>query len=264
MSRLQIPRTTVRRALEKLEAEKYLESWGTNGYRVCRRTEKVPAKPVPEITAWIPPEPEPYTPAAVVEITPLAICSTATAIVAREPQAPEIRTYSFNRVSVLDQIDLAKLHASGPPRPFRPGFPSTQEFPIEVWEALRVKLLRQRMAELLDHTGTFGHLPLRQAVAARLRNARGVKCSAEQVIICAGAQQALNLLINTLVSPGDAVGLEEPGHYGVKAAFLQAGARVQPLLVDEEGVSVPDVRRQNPPTVDLRDAEPPVSARVLR
>ena len=164
-----------------------------------------------------------------------------------EPQAPEIRTYSFNRVSVLDQIDLAKLHASGPPRPFRPGFPSTQEFPIEVWEALRVKLLRQRMAELLDHTGTFGHLPLRQAVAARLRNARGVKCSAEQVIICAGAQQALNLLINTLVSPGDAVGLEEPGHYGVKAAFLQAGARVQPLLVDEEGVSVPDVRRQNPP-----------------
>jgi GntR family transcriptional regulator / MocR family aminotransferase len=250
VSRLQIPRTTVRRALEKLEAEKYLESWGTNGHRVCRRTEKVPPKPVPEITAWIPPEPEPYTPAAVV-ITPSPVAVPFAAppagIAAREPQAPEIRTYSFNRVSVLDQIDLAKLHASGPPRPFRPGFPSTQEFPIEVWEALRVKLLRQRMAELLDHTGTFGHLPLRQAVAARLRNARGVKCSAEQVIICAGAQQALNLLINTLVSPGDAVGLEEPGHYGVKAAFLQAGARVQPLLVDEEGVSVPDVRRQNPP-----------------
>jgi GntR family transcriptional regulator/MocR family aminotransferase len=253
-SRLQVPRNTVRRALEKLEAEQYVETWGANGHRVCRRVEKAAEKTVPQVTEWIPPAPEPYTPVAVVEMTaapaPASIAEPPAAIVAHEPQtaqASEIRTYSFNRISVLEQIDLAKLHASGPPRPFRPGFPSTQEFPIEVWEALRVKLLRQRMAEMLDHSGTFGHLPLRQAVAARLRNARGVKCSAEQVIICAGAQQALNLVINTLVSPGDAVGLEEPGHYGVKAAFLQAGARVQPLLVDEEGVSVPDARRQNPP-----------------
>lgn len=253
-SRLQIPRNTVRRALEKLEAEKYIEASGANGHRVCRRMEKA-EKPAATVTAtvtpWIPPDPEPFRPVTVVEVSaaPLPAPSPVPMpVAAREPEpAHEIRSIVFNRISVLDQIDMAKLHAAGPPRPFRPGFPSTQEFPIEVWEALRVKLLRERLSEMLDHTGTFGQLALRQAVAARLRNARGVKCSAEQVIICAGAQQALNLVINTLVSPGDAVGLEEPGHYGVKAAFLQAGAKVQPLLVDEEGVSVPDIRRQNPP-----------------
>jgi GntR family transcriptional regulator / MocR family aminotransferase len=245
-SRLQIPRNSVRRALEKLQAEKYIERCGDDGHRVCRSADASADKPVPKVATWIPPEPETYTP-AVLELTPAPQNQGIGLQAAIDAQCAAIRTYSFNRISVLDQIDLAKLHAAGPPRPFRPGFPSTQEFPIEVWEALRVKLLRERMAEMLDFTGTFGHLPLRQAVAARLRNARGVKCSAEQVIICAGAQQALNLVINTLVSPGDAVGMEEPGHYGVKAAFLQAGAKVQPLLVDEEGLSVPDARRQNPP-----------------
>jgi GntR family transcriptional regulator / MocR family aminotransferase len=253
--RLQIPRNTVRRALQKLTAEKHIENW-ENGYRVCRSLEKAPEKAAPQVTEWIPPQPETYAPApvpaTVVEMTSTPVVARpaepAAPFTAREQQpVPEIRTYTFNRVSVLDQIDLAKLHASGPPRPFRPGFPSTQEFPIEVWEALRVTLLRQRGAEMLEFCGTFGHLPLRQAVAARLRNARGVKCSAEQVIICAGAQQALNLVINTLVSPGDAVGVEEPGPYTVKAAFLQAGAKVQPLLVDEDGVTVPDERRPNPP-----------------
>jgi GntR family transcriptional regulator/MocR family aminotransferase len=69
------------------------------------------------------------------------------------------------------------------------------------------------------------------------------------VIVCPGIQQALQLAINTLVSPGDLVGLEEPGIYGVKAAFLHAGARVVPLLVDDDGVNVPDARRQNPPVL---------------
>ena len=109
------------------------------------------------------------------------------------------------------------------------------------------RLLREKHTELLEFSGTFGYLPLREAIATRLRNARGVKCSPEQVIISAGSQQALNLVINTLVSPGDPVGMEEPGDYGVKAAFLQAGAKVTPMLVDDEGLTVPDARRQNPP-----------------
>jgi GntR family transcriptional regulator/MocR family aminotransferase len=240
-SRLQISRNTVRRAFEKLQLEGVVDGAPATGYRVRRLLNHAGAIDVPAVQAatGVVPAPvarkgEPAGPAALSpEKTP--------------PSPVEIKTYTFNRVSVLDQIDLARLHASGPPRPFRPGLPATNEFPLEIWETLRARLLRQRMAELLDFSGTFGYLPLRQGIASRLRNARGVKCSPEQVIICAGAQQALNLVINTLVSPGDPVALEEPGYYGVKAAFLQAGAKVRPLLVDEEGLAVPDARRHNPP-----------------
>jgi GntR family transcriptional regulator/MocR family aminotransferase len=240
---LHISRSTVRRAFDRLRADSLIIGSPSEGYRVLGI-----AKPVD------PPEQDLRQTTSSqafdqVALAPRVESIPATAF-AREkefPPEPEARVYSFNRVSVLDQIDLSRLHAPGTPRPFRPGLPSTEQFPIELWEGLRARVLRQRMAEMLDFSGTFGYLPLRQAIAARLRNARGVKCSPEQVIICAGAQQALNLVINTLVSPGDSVGLEEPGYYGVKAAFLQAGAKIRPLLVDEEGLTVPDARRQNPP-----------------
>ncbi len=252
-SALELNRATVRRAFHKLENEGFLESSTSDEYLVCRQNgSRVIAKPSsaeaviwPVIEDIKAPHKADYEKALTPKIEP--VVTTFSSREAHPAPATEIKTYTFNRVSVLDQIDLSRLHASGPPRPFRPGLPATEEFPIEIWEGLRNRLLRQRMAEMLDSTGTFGHLPLRQAIAGRLRNARGVKCSPEQVIICAGAQQALNLVINTLVSPGDSVGLEEPGYYGVKAAFLQAGAKVAPLLVDDEGVTVPDSRRQNPP-----------------
>jgi GntR family transcriptional regulator / MocR family aminotransferase len=251
--KLDLPRNTVKRSFHKLHVDGFLDGSPDSGYVVNRaaghlrpemRLDVLPVAPAPMERTGVKQVAD-FTTAATLNASPELAGPN---IVAREQMGPaEIRTYSFNRVSVLDQIDLSRLHASGPPRPFRPGLPATQEFPLEIWEGLRGRLLRERMAELLDFCGTFGYLPLRQAIAARLRNARGVRCSAEQVIICAGAQQALNLLINTLVSPGDPVGMEEPGYYGVKAAFLQAGAKVLPLLVDDEGLTVPDARRQNPP-----------------
>jgi GntR family transcriptional regulator/MocR family aminotransferase len=50
-----------------------------------------------------------------------------------------------------------------------------------------------------------------------------------------------------VLPPEGSVGVEEPGHVPVKAAFLAAGARLMPLLVDEEGAIPPHGRRKNPP-----------------
>jgi GntR family transcriptional regulator/MocR family aminotransferase len=233
---LRIPKSTVRRALHKLAEEGLLQGSSNSGYRVATSRAATPHTAVSlagddrgeAIQRELPMAPEVAPPIS-------------------SPAAPSAKTFSFNRVSILDDIDFSRLHSAGTPRPFRPGFPETQEFPLEIWEGLRAQLLKERKSELLDFCGTFGHLPLRDAIAARLRDARGVRCSAEQVIICSGAQQALNLVINTLVSPGNSVGMEEPGYYSVKAAFIQAGAKVVPLLVDDEGLTVPDARRQNPP-----------------
>ena len=141
------------------------------------------------------------------------------------------------------------LFRSGPPRPFRPSSPDSHEFPLERWETVRAQVLKERSAELLQHCDAFGYLPLREAIANRLRGARGVTCTAEQVIISAGTQQALHLIVETLLSPGDAVGMEEPGSYRAKAAFLHAGARILPMLVDEEGVTTPEARRSHPPAM---------------
>ena len=54
----------------------------------------------------------------------------------------------------------------------------------------------------------------------------------------AGAQAALDLCARLLLDPGDSAWIEEPGYAGARAALLGAGARVEPVPVDAEGLDV--------------------------
>ena len=71
-----------------------------------------------------------------------------------------------------------------------------------------------------------------------LARARGVRCDADQVIIVAGAQQALDWCARVLLDPGDAVWVEDPGYPGARGALAAAGARLVPVPVDAEGIDV--------------------------
>jgi GntR family transcriptional regulator/MocR family aminotransferase len=79
---------------------------------------------------------------------------------------------------------------------------------------------------------------LRQAVAAYLGVARGIKCTPEQVLITSGYQGALALVRSVLVRPGDPVWMEDPGYHMTRMALETAGARVVPVRVDAEGLRV--------------------------
>jgi GntR family transcriptional regulator/MocR family aminotransferase len=66
------------------------------------------------------------------------------------------------------------------------------------------------------------------------------------VIVVNGSQQGLDLAARVLLDPGDAAWLEDPGYTGVRAALLGAGARVVPVPLDGEGLSVADGERLAP------------------
>jgi GntR family transcriptional regulator/MocR family aminotransferase len=68
--------------------------------------------------------------------------------------------------------------------------------------------------------------------------ARGTFCTADQVIVVAGAQQGLDMLARLLLDPGDVAWMEEPGYPGVRAALLAAGARVEAMPIDAEGLII--------------------------
>jgi GntR family transcriptional regulator/MocR family aminotransferase len=57
-------------------------------------------------------------------------------------------------------------------------------------------------------------------------------------MIVSGAQQALDLLARFLLKPGEPVWMEDPGYFGASIAFRNAGARVIPTPVDDQGLSV--------------------------
>jgi len=124
------------------------------------------------------------------------------------------------------------------PRAFRVGWPAIEEFPRELWARLVARSWRDPPRELLLYGDPAGYRPLREAIAVYLREARGVRCETEQVIVVAGCQQGLDLAARVLLDPGDPVWIEDPGYLGARSALLGAGAELIPVPVDKDGLNV--------------------------
>ena len=128
-------------------------------------------------------------------------------------------------------------------RPFRCHEPAIAEFPIDIWARIASRRLRRVSASQLAGRDTRGYGPLREALAGYLGSSRGVNCSADRILMVSGVQQALDLLARLLVKPGESVWMEDPGYFGATTAFRNAGARIVPVPVDENGLSVSQGRR---------------------
>ncbi len=131
-------------------------------------------------------------------------------------------------------------------RAFTPGLPDLSCFPFDVWGRLMARVWRRPGAELPVHGAAGGDLRLRRAIAGYLRAVRAVDCEAGQVIVTTGAQQALDLAVRILLDPGDAAWIEEPGYPGLRGPLIANGARLVPVPVDGEGLSVTEGRRLAP------------------
>jgi GntR family transcriptional regulator / MocR family aminotransferase len=134
--------------------------------------------------------------------------------------------------------------AGTPPRPFRPGIPALDRFPMRVWSRLVHRRLRRPPP--LGYGDPAGYPPLRSAIAEYVSAARGARCTAEQVIVVSGSQQGVDLAARVLLDPGDEVWMEDPGYPGARAALLAAGASLVPVPVDHEGMRVADGERTAP------------------
>jgi GntR family transcriptional regulator / MocR family aminotransferase len=121
------------------------------------------------------------------------------------------------------------------PYAFQYGMPAVDEFPFKLWSQLASRRMKKPPRELLAYGDPAGYLPLRTSIASHLKTARAVHCDAEQIIIVAGAQQALDLTARVLLDPEDRAWIEDPGYAGARNSFLFAGAKVTHVPVDREG-----------------------------
>jgi GntR family transcriptional regulator / MocR family aminotransferase len=148
------------------------------------------------------------------------------------------------------RMDAMERHPCFPeavvPRAFAAGSPAVDHFPMPVWRSIVARCLR-RFGERSLRTGDpAGHGPLREAIATYLNASRGVRCTAEQIVVVMSSQQALDLAVRLVVDPGDAVWLEDPAYPGAAAALLANAARIVPVPVDDDGMRVDDGVRLAP------------------
>ena len=125
-----------------------------------------------------------------------------------------------------------------PPRPFRIGLPALDVFPWKLWGRLLARRWRSLSPSLVGGKHPSGYRPLRELVAAYLRDARGLVCTPDQVILVGGSQQGFDLAARVLLEPRAAVWVENPGYPWAHGLLRAAGARLIPVPVDAEGLDV--------------------------
>ena len=90
----------------------------------------------------------------------------------------------------------------------------------------------------MGYGDSAGYGPFREAVAEYLGAFRAARCDASQILVTTGAQQGLLIAALALLDPNDGAWVEEPGYPALHQTLRLAGARILPLPVDREGMSV--------------------------
>jgi GntR family transcriptional regulator/MocR family aminotransferase len=216
---LKLSRATVTQSYEQLISEGYLQAVVGSGTRVCAELPDELLRTSPVKTAAAPP--------------------------AKSPGPAAIRLSHYG-ISLSDSVPLE------PPEPdlplnFKSGRPALEEFPMQQWRRLLLRHCREDNVDLLDYSTHPHGLPeLQEAIAGYLARSRAVRCTAEQVIIVNGSQQAIDLITKLLIDRGDTVAVENPGYLGARRAFLAQGAKLLPVPVDENGVVTEHLEIKSP------------------
>jgi GntR family transcriptional regulator / MocR family aminotransferase len=134
-------------------------------------------------------------------------------------------------------LDVFDTLRSAPARlDLSPGVPDLASFPRAAWLRAERAVLGSLSAADLGYGDPCGTRALRQAVADRLARNRGVRTSAESVVITAGVSQALGLLTQVLGVAEIAV--EDPGSLGTRQHLRNWGVSTPPVPVDDQGLCV--------------------------
>ncbi|MGI8468586.1 MAG: PLP-dependent aminotransferase family protein [Pyrinomonadaceae bacterium] len=162
------------------------------------------------------------------------------------PKMRAVKTAAFSRELNLsnqgrqiaqDLDNVLREYAADKLVPFQNGLTAIDSFPFDTWARIAARWNRHAPPATLVNGDLAGFRPLREAIAAHLKSARGVNCDAEQVIITAGAQQALALIASVFLEPHDEVWMEDPGHTSARSLFSKARAKLIPVPVDEDGLN---------------------------
>lgn len=156
----------------------------------------------------------------------------------RAAQSPDRTASPLQPVPLWRSRSFRVLVLGDPPAyDFRTGIPDESRFPYPAWRRQLDTVVR-RSTRAVGYGDPVGPGVLRAAIARHLSVSRGLNIVADDLLVTNGVQQAVALLAQVLVEPGDVVAVEDPGYPPVRRAFEAARATVVPVPVDEQGIVV--------------------------
>ena len=127
---------------------------------------------------------------------------------------------------------------------------AAEDFPFTVWARLMRQTILERGTGLLHSTPPQGAWALRRAIAAHLRQFRGMEAAPEQIIVGAGTEVLYSLLVQ-LFGRERLYGVEDPGYGKIARIYRSNGAAVAAIPLDDAGLSAEELRRSGADVVHI-------------
>ena len=129
-----------------------------------------------------------------------------------------------------------------------PGYPDNRLFPYRQWARSLARSARLAPQAMIVSESPFGDPQLRRSIANYLADWRGLDIQPQQVMVTAGSVDALETCIRTLTSPGDIIGLENPGYLPLRNLVKNQGMQIEWLTVGSNGAELPgrSARKSSP------------------
>lgn len=106
-------------------------------------------------------------------------------------------------------------------------------------------IYQEKNSDLLQ----IGLPSLKRYIADYMRHKFAMDVPIDQILITSGTQQALFLITQGLLKPGDAIGIESPSYFYSLPLFQAAGIRIYGISMDEQGIRLDDLislQKQHP------------------
>jgi GntR family transcriptional regulator/MocR family aminotransferase len=138
---------------------------------------------------------------------------------------------------------LEQLHAGKEAAPVRPdtiaftGFGDPRRFPVDDFYKAIKEVMRRDGITALEFDDMHGYGPLR-ATIAHVLSSQGVQARPDNVLITSGSQQALALIAQILLKPGDVVLVENPTYDGALDLFRSQHIKLIGCPTDAWGMQV--------------------------
>ncbi|MEL6160138.1 MAG: PLP-dependent aminotransferase family protein [Cyanobacteria bacterium J06554_11] len=231
---LGVSRSTVTQSYDQLISEGYLHTQTGSGTFVCAA--------IPDDLLTTEPLPRRARSQKIAQSTEQGISIGIGPGIGQEADLP--CTPAMNPLPQLSAY-AQRIHAIAPPTAqtkdsisFRYWRPDLSLFPTHQWQRLIKRHSQANTNWMTYSTTTQGHPQLREEIVTYISQARGVRCSHEQIVITQGTQQALGLIAQLLLNPNDTVAIEEPGYLSARKIFLSRAACLLPIPVDGEGMII--------------------------